>query len=269
MSVANQGWLAPGWLYDVASMKRLGFVLLNILQWSYFGAWSFFWMSAATFAGLVFPRDPDVALSWARRYWGPGLIWGTRCTLVQHPGFVPRPDEPYIFVMNHQSMFDIVVAFVAIRCNVRFVAKKILKLVPFLGWYMSATGMVFIDRENHADAVRSLDEACDKIRRGSSIFVYPEGTRSSDGRILPFKKGPFVMAIQAGVPIVPVAIHNSASVLGRDSIVLDKATVHCKIGEPIPTRGLSLADRDQLTQKVREALIELHRSIGGPGGATD
>jgi 1-acyl-sn-glycerol-3-phosphate acyltransferase len=247
-------------------MKRLGEILLHIPQWSFFALWSFFWMSAATVRGLLPPWNPDIPLSWARRFWGPGVVWVTRCTLVRHPGFTPLPGQPYIYVMNHQSMFDIVAAFVSIESNFRFVAKKILRSIPFLGWYMIATGMVFIDRKNHEKAVRSLDEACEKIRRGSSIFVYPEGTRSHDGRILPFKKGPFVMAIQAGVPIVPLAIHGSSRLLGRDGMRLHKGPVHFKAGEPIETKGLTPADRDALMQRVRDAMIDLHVSIGGPGG---
>ena len=250
-------------------MKRLGSIGLNILQWAFFAGWSLFWMSAAILCGIVPPRDPNVPLSWARRFWGPGLIWMTRCTLVQHPGFVPKPGDPYIYVMNHQSMFDIVVAFVLIPFNFRFIAKKSLKPIPFLGWYMTVTGMVFIDRKNRRAAMRSLNEAYEKIRRGISIFVYPEGTRSADGRILPFKKGAFVMAIQAGVPIVPLAIDGGQRVLGRDSVHIGKATVHFKAGEPIPTAGLTLADRDALVKKVRDSLIDLHVAIGGRGGDKD
>ena len=114
--------------------------------------------------------------------------------------------------------------------------------------------------------MRSLEEACQKIRNGASILVYPEGTRSTDGKILPFKKGPFIMAIQAGVPIVPIVIDKSHIVLGRNSLTMRKATVHFKIGEPIPTAGFTMAQRDELMKKVRDTIIDLHVSIGGAGG---
>lgn len=247
-------------------MKRLFTIALNALQWGLFGLWSFFWMSAAILRGSLPPRDPNIPLSWARRFWGPGVIFLTRCNLIRHPGFAAAPGAPYIYVMNHQSMLDIPVAFVSVPQNFRYIAKKSLKPIPFLGWYMSATGMVFIDRKNHQSAVRSLDEACQKIRDGISILVYPEGTRSPDGSILPFKKGPFVMAIQAGVPIVPLAIEGSYRTVGRGSARLAPATVHFKAGAPIPTAGLTLDDRDRLMKTVRDALIDLHVSIGGRGG---
>lgn len=250
----------------IGAIKHLGAIVFNVLQWSGFGLWSFFWMGSAVLRGWLPPRDPNIPLSWARRFWGPGVVWLTRCNLVQHPGFIPPPGEPFIYVMNHQSMVDIMAAFVAIPRNFRFIAKKSLKPIPFLGWYMSATGMVFIDRKNRQAAVRSLDEACQSIRGGISILVYPEGTRSRDGAILPFKKGPFVMAIQAGVPIVPVAVEGSRKILGPDSARLFPATVDFKIGEPIATAGLTFADRDALMRRVRDALIDLHVSIGGCGG---
>jgi 1-acyl-sn-glycerol-3-phosphate acyltransferase len=250
-------------------MKRLVLLLMNIVQWTSFAGWSFFWMSAAILYGLVFRRDQDTPLSWARRFWGAGLVRVARCRLVQHPGFIPEPGKPYFYVMNHQSLFDIVVAFVSIPVNLRYIAKKSLRVIPFLGWYMSVVGMIFIDRKNREEAVRSLDEACQKIRSGKSILVYPEGTRSRDGFILPFKKGPFVMALQAGVPIVPVAIEGCQNLLERDSLVIKGGRVDIAIGQPIPTTGLSLAERDALMVRVRNALIDLHLTIGGRGGDRD
>lgn len=250
-------------------MKWLALTVLNFLQWSFFLLWSFFWMSAAIVRGVLVPSDVNTPLSWARKFWGAGLVWVTRSTLVRHPGFTPEPDQPYIFVMNHQSLFDIVAAFVAIPVNIRFIAKKILKSIPFLGWYMSVTGMVFIDRKNRDKAVKSLDEACKKIRAGVSILVYPEGTRSKDGFIMPFKKGPFVMAIQAGVPIVPVAIDGCFRLLERDSMRIRPCTLNIVLGEPIPTAGLGHEDRDALLHRVRNAIIDLHLRIGGKGGTKD
>ena len=246
-------------------MKPLVSVLRNTGQWIGFGAWSFFWMSAAILSRLVY--DANVALSWARRFWAPGLVWITGCRLQVAPGFVPKPDQPYVFAMNHQSMFDIVVAFAAIPVNIRFVAKKILRAIPFLGWSMSSTGMIFIDRRRHAEAERSRHEACDKNRAGARILVNPVGTRAKEGGpILPFKKGPFVMAIQAGVPIVPVAIEGSSRLLPKSSLRVTPGPVRLVMGEPIPTAGLTEEDREDLMRRVRDAIIDLHVRIGGAGG---
>lgn len=247
-------------------MRRAAQWLLNAVQWTSFGCWSLLWMTAAILHGLIFRNDPHTPLSWARRYWGSGLVRIAQATIVQHPGFVPEPGKPYFFAMNHQSLFDIVAAFVCIPENLRFVAKKSLRAIPFLGWYMSVTGMVFIDRKNRDDAKRSLEEACEKIRSGISILTFPEGTRSRDGRLLPFKKGLFIMAIQAGVPIVPVAIEGCQNLLERDTLRIQPCRIDFVIGKPIPTAGLTMDDRDALMQRVRDAMIELHLSIGGKGG---
>src|SRR5262249_24848200 len=119
------------------SMKRFLLLLLNCLQWTGFAAWCLFWMGSAIVVGLLFRNGPNVALGWARRYWGPGLVRLARGRLVRRPGFEPEPGKPYIFAMNHQSLFDIVAAFVGIPVNIRFIAKKSLRSIPFLGWYMS------------------------------------------------------------------------------------------------------------------------------------
>lgn len=247
-------------------MTTIGLRILNALQWTAFALWSFFWMSAAIVYGLIVRHDPHTPLSWARRYWGAGLVHLARATLVKHPGFEPEAGKPYFFAMNHQSLFDIVAAFVCIPENLRFVAKKSLRLIPFLGWYMTVTRMVFIDRQNREEAKRSLEEACEKIKTGISILTFPEGTRSRDGSILPLKKGLFIMAIQAGVPIVPVAIEGAQNLLQRDTLRIQPCRIDLVIGQPIPTAGLTLDDRDALMVRVRDAMIQLHRSIGGRGG---
>jgi 1-acyl-sn-glycerol-3-phosphate acyltransferase len=136
--------------------------------------------------------------------------------------------------------------------------------VPFLGWFMAMTGMIFLNRSNHREAVASLARAGERIRAGKSILVFPEGTRSLDGLILPFKKGPFVLAVAAQVPIVPIAIEGSRRVLPSNSIALRKHPLRVKIGQPIETKGLRNADRDRLLRRVRDAIIQLHHEIGGP-----
>jgi 1-acyl-sn-glycerol-3-phosphate acyltransferase len=247
-------------------MRRIDRDIVDVLKWVGFAPWSLFWMSSAILYGLVFRRDPHTPLSWARRFWSPGAAAISGCTLTQHPGFVPQPGMPYIFMMNHQSMFDIVCAFIHVPVNLRFIAKKILQSIPFLGWYMTVTGMIFVDRRNREQALSSLQEACKRIRSGIPILVYPEGTRSKDGKILPFKKGPFMFALQAGVPIVPVAINGSIDIIVPGSPFVRPGQVDIIMGEPIPTAGLTADDRDLLMQRVRSAIIDLHVSIGGKGG---
>jgi 1-acyl-sn-glycerol-3-phosphate acyltransferase len=246
-------------------MKRL-YPLLNVFQAMFLVCWSVVWISLALVV-LMVTLNPDAPLAMARRFWGPGLRWGALVKIEREP--LPLGvdwSKPHIFVMNHQSMFDIVVAFITIPVNIRFVAKQVLKYVPFLGWYMWATGMIFVDRGNREKAVKSLAEAGARIRGGANILAYPEGTRSLDGRILPFKKGPFVVALKAGVPIIPVAIVGSGTCLPKGGFNLRAGTVRVKFGQPIPTAGLGDDDRDRLMHQVRDAMIDLNLAIGGPGG---
>jgi 1-acyl-sn-glycerol-3-phosphate acyltransferase len=240
--------------------------LWNVVQMLIAFAWCAFWISAAALVTAV-TFNRSIALVMARRCWAPFLIWfaGARFTIE------PLPDidwkAPHIFVMNHQSMIDIPCAFAALPANIRFVAKEQLKFVPFIGWYIWLTGMVFVDRSNRARALASLERAGERIRQGATIIAYPEGTRSADGRILPFKKGPFVLALAAKVPIIPVAIEGSWRVSPKDSPWrLRPADVRLKVGKPISTADRKPEDRDALIHEVRAALIALNRELGGQGG---
>ncbi|MDY7229238.1 lysophospholipid acyltransferase family protein [Hyalangium rubrum] len=247
---------------------KLLYPLLNILQIAFLAVWSAFWISLAALMALL-TLNGNVPLMMARRFWAPmhWRITGSRMFVE------PLPDidwsQPYIFLMNHQSAMDIPCAFAALPVNLRFIAKHVLKYVPFLGWYMAMTGMIFINRSDRREAVRSLARAGERIRSGKSILAFPEGTRTRDGRILPFKKGPFVLAIAAQVPIVPIAIEGSMRVLPSNSIWMRKHPIRVKIGKPIETKGLKNADRDALLRQVRDAIIQLHQDIGGPGAVPE
>jgi 1-acyl-sn-glycerol-3-phosphate acyltransferase len=248
-------------------MKFL-FPLLNLLQFAFLALWGMFWITLAGVM-MVLTLNGNVPLMMARRLWAPmhWRITGSRMLVEPLPDIDWR--KPYIFVMNHQSAMDIPCAFAAIPVNLRFVAKHGLKYVPFLGWFIAMTGMIFINRSNRREAVASLARAGERIRAGKSILVFPEGTRSLDGLILPFKKGPFVLAIEAQVPIIPVAIEGSMRVLPSRSISLRKHLIRVKLGQPIETRGLKSDDRETLLRQVRDAIIQLHREIGGPGSVPE
>jgi len=162
-----------------------------------------------------------------------------------------EPGRPYVFMSNHASMVDIWAMFVAIPASFRFIAKKQLARIPLFGWAMAAGRFIFIDRQNAVSARRSMEEAARRIRSGQSVIIYPEGTRTRDGRLLPFKKGGFHLAIDSGADIVPVAIRGSREVMPRGAALIRSGTVSVEVGEPIPTAGLGTADRDALIAKVR------------------
>jgi 1-acyl-sn-glycerol-3-phosphate acyltransferase len=154
-------------------------------------------------------------------------------------------------------MVDIWAMFVAIPASFRFIAKKQLARIPLFGWAMAAGRFIFIDRQNALAARRSMEEAARRIRAGQSVIIYPEGTRTRDGRLLPFKKGGFHLAIDSGADIVPVAIRGSRAVMPRGAALIRAGRVSVEIGAPIPTAGLTSADREALIAEVRGRVAEM------------
>jgi 1-acyl-sn-glycerol-3-phosphate acyltransferase len=161
---------------------------------------------------------------------------------------------PFIFTPNHQSHFDIVALLGFLPGDNRFAAKAELFADPILGRILRTLGMVPIDRNHPADAIRNLGAL-----RGEpfSVIIFPEGTRSEDGKLLPFKKGPFVAAIELGLPVVPIAIRGSAAVMPKGGrLGIHPGRVDVRIEAPISTRGLSYADRDQLRDRVQASIAQ-------------
>jgi 1-acyl-sn-glycerol-3-phosphate acyltransferase len=238
-------------------------VLHSAFVWLWAALWTVAWVILAMVVSVF---SSEAALAMGRLFWVRPLFWVMGVRLKREP--LPDLDwtRPYLFAMNHQSTLDIPAAVAALPVSIRFVSKQSLSRVPFIGWYMRRTGMIFVDRSNRARAVESLRQAGAQIRAGAHILIFPEGTRSHDGKILPFKKGPFALALAAKVPIVPVAIEASGQVLPADAWTMYPGTIRVKVGQPIPTEGRSEDDREALAREVREAIVRLHREIGGKGG---
>jgi 1-acyl-sn-glycerol-3-phosphate acyltransferase len=165
-------------------------------------------------------------------------------------------------------MVDIWAVFVTIPASFRFIAKKQLARIPLFGWAMSAGRFIFIDRQNPLAARRSMDEAARRIRSGQSVVIFPEGTRTRTGHLLPFKKGGFHLAIDSGAAIVPVAIRGSRTAMPRGAALIRAGTVAVEVDEPIPTTGMTAADRDALMERVRGRIAAmLGEPIEAPGAA--
>lgn len=161
------------------------------------------------------------------------------------------PSRPGIYVANHQSQLDIPALILAMPVDFRAVAKRELLFIPIFGWALWLAGFIFIDRADRRRAIMSLERAAQKVRRGTSIVVFAEGTRSPDGRLLPFKKGGFILALQAGVPIVPVSIRGGAALLPKGSLRLRPGQIEVLFGAPIETTAFSLEEKDLLIEEVR------------------
>jgi len=168
------------------------------------------------------------------------------------------PAKTYMFTPNHQSLIDVAIFWICLGRNVAYLAKKELTRNPVLRYGFPVIGVVPVDRSNRTAAVNSARMATENLRRGKSYVVYPEGTRSPDGRLLPFKKGAFIMALDAGVPVVPVTISGATVVMPKGKLSLLPATIRITVHEPIPVEGYSretLADLIELTRaRVESAL---------------
>lgn len=164
--------------------------------------------------------------------------------------------KPQMFMANHQSDFDILIALASIPCQFRWIAKKELFLIPVFGAAMKAAGYIEIDRHDHKKAMHSLDEAASRIREGKSIMSFPEGTRSLDGEIKAFKPGVFHLAIESGIPIVPVSIMGSGEIMPKRSLKVTPGRVKLIIDKPINTKNYTIESRNELIDRVRKVIIK-------------
>lgn len=168
------------------------------------------------------------------------------------------PDRSYVFMSNHRSNADILAIATALRpFQIRWVAKQELARLPFFGWALRALGNVIIDRKDRERAIASYRHARERMERGISVIIYPEGTRGRGRGMLPFKKGGFVLALETGIPVVPVALVGTAEVLACDGWRIHDGDVEVRIGRPIPTAGRGVEDRDRLIAEVRASIEEM------------
>jgi 1-acyl-sn-glycerol-3-phosphate acyltransferase len=162
------------------------------------------------------------------------------------------PNGAYVFVSNHLSYMDTPVVLSTIPAQFRFMAKKGLFQIPFLGTHLAQAGHIPVPREDPRAAVKTLSLAADMIReRRISVLIFPEGGRSMDGILQPFKEGAAYIAIKAGVPIVPVSLIGTRAILPMGGATFHRGPVTLRIGDPMPTSHLTLRDRGSLTDCIR------------------
>jgi len=162
---------------------------------------------------------------------------------------------PYLVMCNHQSALDIYALIVALPFQFKWVAKRELFFIPFVGWVMKRAGYISLDRKRPREAIKAIDDAAQKIRRGMNIIIFPEGTRSQDGTLLPFKKGVFSLALRARVPIAPVGISGSSRLQPKGSFIpKQKGVIYIRIGKPIETAQESRSAKTEIMLTVRHAI---------------
>ena len=171
-----------------------------------------------------------------------------------------NPDQPYVLVSNHYSYLDAAPLFSFTGRRVGAIAKKELLKAPILGYGMGFVNVMAIDRSNRERAVETIKTATDRLRSGVSIMVCPEGTRAQPGEMLPFKKGAFHMAVEAGVPIVPIALKNSDKLMGKGTGELWPGTIEMVMLPPVDTSWVKTDD--DLDTLVRQVQTTIMRELG-------
>ena len=161
---------------------------------------------------------------------------------------------PVVYMPNHQSNCD-PPAVAAVLPPVLIMAKKEFFKIPIMGTGMRMRGFIPVDRANREQSFAALDQATEALKRGHSFLVFPEGTRSQTGRLQPFKKGVFVMAIRAGAPIVPISVSGAMKIMPRGSFKIHPGQVRITIHDPVPTTGCTIDDRSKLATQVRRAIM--------------
>jgi 1-acyl-sn-glycerol-3-phosphate acyltransferase len=165
-------------------------------------------------------------------------------------------ERPFIFMSNHQSDFDILIILAYLPGQFRWIAKKELFRIPVFGRAMKKAGYIEIDRQNHDRALQNLTEAARKIREGKSVMSFPEGTRSLDGTVKAFKKGMFHLAIEAGVPIIPITIIGAAEIMPKRSLKINPGRITLIIDQPIEVTAYAEASRPELIERVRNVIMK-------------
>jgi len=229
-------------------MIRTAFILLWVVLTT-----SFF--SLIAIVASLFSRRGDsvhiIAGVWAR-----SILVGSRVHVRVNGLSNIEPDKSYVYMANHQSNFDIPVLLGYLPVQFRWLAKAELFKIPVFGRAMRGAGYVKIDRFNQKSAFDSISEAAQKMKNGVSVMIFPEGTRSKDGRIKSFKKGGFVMAVDAGVPILPVIIRGTWSIMAKSSLRINRGDVEMEIAKPIDTIGYSRETKEELMDKVRAVICQ-------------
>jgi 1-acyl-sn-glycerol-3-phosphate acyltransferase len=210
--------------------------------------------SILAIVSVLFDRTGSMYHSIGRTWANLALrIFGVKVHLVGFENL--EKGTTYVYVSNHASMFDIPAVIGSIPDEVRIVYKKELAYIPIWGWALAVGHYISIDRFSAKDAMKSLDEAAEKIRQGASVLLFAEGTRTRTGKLLPFKRGAFSLAAKSGIPVVPLTINNSFNILPKGSLRIRPADIFLIVDKPIMTSSVDgKADEMRLMQAVKSAI---------------
>jgi 1-acyl-sn-glycerol-3-phosphate acyltransferase len=205
---------------------------------------------------LTFPFDRHrMIVSWSLVYLGRLLIRAYPLWRVTVEGTLPQPPSTYVVVPNHQSLVD-ALAVACLPANLKWIGKRSAFQLPWLGWAFRLAGYVPVLRGEKADGRRALARLRRYLAEGVPVGLFAEGTRSRDGQLKDFKAGPFKLAIEAGVPVIPVAISGAGTAMPADQAWIRPSRITVRILEPIPTQGMSVEDVETLRATVRQRLLD-------------
>ncbi len=210
----------------------------------------------AIIALLLF-RVPQEKIQVLPRMWGKIILFlsGVEVELFGLENI--EKGRPYIFAANHQSQFDIFALMGRFEADFRWLAKLELFQIPLFGYALRKAGNIPVDRAHGRKALKSLGEAAKKIAAGTSVIIFPEGTRSPDGKLLPFKAGTMVLAIKAGVPVVPMSISGTHAILPKKKLFTKPGKVVIRVGKPIDTAGYKVKQKHDLAVLLEEKVTTL------------
>ena len=217
-------------------------------------------LGALAFITYPFDRKGRAGHYYAR-LWGKAALLANRVKVKIEGIDRLNGKGPYIFMSNHQGSYDIFALLGHLPYQFKWLAKKELFSIPFFGWTMAAVGYISIDRGGTRDTVEAMNVAAQKIREGMSVVIFPEGSRSPDGLIQPFKKGGFTLAIKSKIPIVPIAISGSRDIMPKDKLTTASGEIRMLVDHPIEIQHCSLKDRESLMKKVRETISKNFKLI--------
>ncbi len=246
----------------------LGF--MKTLTAKFIHAAKVFWISCCAFLATVIlflPITISALLSSTgnlpftiSQYWARFMLLMTRVSIEVRGFHKIQRGRSYIIISNHQSEYDILALVTSLGIQFRWIIKQELRKVPLFGYALYASRNIFIDRANPESAVRSIHSGMDRLLPGTSVMFFAEGTRSVDGKIHPFKKGGFVMALEQGFPILPVTVNGSRRVLPKKSLTFTPGTIEVVVGDPIETRGYTKDQMPELMDRTRRVIMENYNS---------
>lgn len=228
------------------------------------GVATFFFAGVAVARSYLWRRNLHRCCDWAARSWARTILWAAGVKVVLDGTGNLSTDAPQIVVSNHQSWFDVFALGAALPVRYRFVAKQELGGIPVFGRAWKSCGHVSVDRGNREAAIEALDQAWKEIHEDKlTMILFPEGTRSPDGRLKSFKKGAFVLAVQGQVPLVPVAVVGSRAIMGKGDLRVRSGEIHVRIGSPIQVEGATIRDRNRLLKESWDAIHALKGETEG------